>query len=317
MAEIPAIDGKIVDVLGLGVTTVDDLVYVDSYPRADTKVVILREERQCGGLTATALVAAARLGARCAYAGVLGFDEHSTYVRARLADEGIDLTPLVLDKRARPVHAMIVVDVKGGTRTVLHDDDGVTGGAPEAGPDPALVRASRVLLVDPYGVQGMIRAAGVAREIGIPVVGDFESLRDPAQAVLIELTDHLIVSRDFALRLTGTSSPREAAIALCSPGRAVVVVTCGAEGSWHVAAPAPDHAVHIPTYAVDVADTTGCGDVFHGAYAAALARGRPLVERIRFASAAAALKATRHGGQAGIPSLSAVEAFIAALPKQP
>lgn len=315
MAEIPAIDRKVVDVLGLGVTTVDDLVYVDSYPRADSKVVILREERRCGGLTATALVAAARLGARCAYAGVLGFDERSMYVRARLAEEGIDLTPLVLDARARPVHATIVVDVSGGTRTILHDD-GVAGGAPAAGPDPALVRASRVLLVDPYGVPGMTRAAGLARDAGIPVVGDFESLRDPAQTVLIELTDHLIVSRDFALRLTGTSSPREAAAALCAPGRAVVVVTCGAEGSWHVAAAAPDRPVHVPTYAVEVADTTGCGDVFHGAYAAALARDLPLVERIRFASAAAALKATRHGGQAGIPSLHAVEAFIAALARQ-
>jgi sugar/nucleoside kinase (ribokinase family) len=57
-------------------------------------------------------------------------------------------------------------------------------------------------------------------------------------------------------------------------------------------------------------DTTGCGDVFHGAYASALARGLGLAERVRFASAAAALKATRHGGQAGIPTRDTTEAFL-------
>jgi len=57
-------------------------------------------------------------------------------------------------------------------------------------------------------------------------------------------------------------------------------------------------------------DTTGCGDVFHGAYAASLARRLPLGERLRFASAAAALKATRPGGQAGIPDLQAVARFL-------
>jgi sugar/nucleoside kinase (ribokinase family) len=57
-------------------------------------------------------------------------------------------------------------------------------------------------------------------------------------------------------------------------------------------------------------DTTGCGDVFHGAYASALARGLSLAERVRFAAAAAALKATRPGGQAGIPTRPEVEAFL-------
>ncbi len=60
------------DILGLGCTAVDDLIYVESYPAADSKVRIRRRERQGGGLTGTALVAAARMGARCQYAGGLG-----------------------------------------------------------------------------------------------------------------------------------------------------------------------------------------------------------------------------------------------------
>jgi sulfofructose kinase len=69
---------------------------------------------------------------------------------------------------------------------------------------------------------------------------------------------------------------------------------------------------HQPAFRVETVDTTGCGDVFHGAYAAALCEGRGLEERLRFAAAVAALKATREGGQKGIPSREEAERFLAA-----
>jgi len=91
--------------------------------------------------------------------------------------------------------------------------------------------------------------------------------------------------------------------------REAVIVTCGSDGLWFVSReetkPKP-----VPAFKVKAVDTTGCGDVFHGAYAAGLARALPLIERLRLASATAALKATRHGGQSGIPNLSAVEKFL-------
>ena len=68
--------------------------------------------------------------------------------------------------------------------------------------------------------------------------------------------------------------------------------------------------LHQPAFRVETVDTTGCGDVFHGAYAAALREGRPIADRLRFAAAVAALKATRVGGQKGIPSREEVEAFL-------
>ena len=78
------------DVLGLGCTAVDELLYVPEYPGADAKVRVRTRERQCGGLTATALVAAARLGARCIYAGTLGDDADSHFVLQTFAAEGVD-----------------------------------------------------------------------------------------------------------------------------------------------------------------------------------------------------------------------------------
>src|SRR4029077_18637111 len=108
--------------------------------------------------------------------------------------------------------------------------------------------------------------------------------------------------------LTGESRAGRAATKLAGQGRAFVIVTCGEGGVWCAAR--DEAARHFPAFAIEAVDTTGCGDVFHGAYAAALAKGVKLEERIRFASAAAALKATRHGGQEGIPTRTVVEKFL-------
>jgi sugar/nucleoside kinase (ribokinase family) len=298
------------DVLGLGYTAVDELLYVESYPPADSKMRVLRSERHCGGLTATALVAASRLGARCAYAGVLGNDELSNFVSGRLREEGIGLDCLRRQEAARPVHSVIVVDEARHTRTIFYDLEGVTGVGTDWPPEDVL-RATRVLFVDHLGLAGTVRAARVADSAGIPVVADFESIPQAAEfADLVAVASHPIVSEEFAAKWTGCADPAKAALALWSSHRQAVVVTCGAAGCWYLGADRPDEARHQPAYRVEVVDTTGCGDVFHGAYAAGLAQGLDLAARIRLAAATAALKATRRGGQDGIPDRAAVEAFL-------
>ncbi len=141
-------------------------------------------------------------------------------------------------------------------------------------------------------------------------MADYERDEAPDFVELLNVTDHLIVSRDFATRLTGVTDPRQAALRLWSNGKSVVVVTVGEAGYWWVDAENFDEPRHQAAFPVDVVDTTGCGDVFHGAYASALARGLSVPERLRFASAAAAIKATQAGGQAGIPTRIVVEEFL-------
>ena len=295
------------DILGLGCVAVDDLIYVEAFPSADAKTAVLRTDHQCGGLTATALVAGARLGSKCAYAGVLGTDELSVFATGRMGQEGIDLKHSRQRDGAGPVHSFIVVDESHHTRNIFFDSSNAVG-ADERWPDAKVIESARVLFVDDFGLEGMIRATRVARAAQIPVVADFESDTDPKFPELLGLVDHLILSQSFAQKLTGTSEPAEAAKLLWTKERKVVVVTCGAEGCWYLAG--GEQVKHQPAFKVKALDTTGCGDVFHGAYASTLARGVDLPERIRFASAAAALKTTRPGGQAGIPTRSAVESFL-------
>ncbi len=297
-----------IDILGLGAVAVDDLLYVPRFPAPDTKIAVQHRERQCGGLTATALVAAARLGARCAYAGVLGDDELSAFAIERLAAGGVDLTYLLRQPDAQPVHSTIIVDAEQHTRTILAYAGGVTGAHPQH-PPAEVIRSARVLFVDHVGLEGMLRAAKIARGAGVPIVSDIERVDSPLAGELLDLVDHVVVSQDFGLHFTGAKDPAEAALRLMSPTREAVVVTCGDAGCWYLDRSAPE-PVHLPAFAVETVDTTGCGDVFHGAYAAGLVRGLDLRARVRLASAAAAIKATRTGGQLGIPDLQTVEAFL-------
>jgi sulfofructose kinase len=296
------------DILGLGCTAVDEILYVEAYPSADAKARVLDRERHCGGLTATALVAGARLGARCAYAGVLGHDEPSRFVLASLKREGVNVRHVARRAGAGPVRSVIIVDERRHTRNIFFDTREAVG-ADSTSPMKQLIQSSRVLLVDRFGLPGMIRAARIARATGLPVVGDFETSGEPRFAELLGLVDHLILSANFARKLTRAAKPAQAALKLWTEHRSAVVVTCGAEGCWalHAADRTPRH---FPAFQVKATDTTGCGDVFHGTYAAALAQGVEFDERIRVASAAAALKATRRGGQAGIPKRKAVEKFL-------
>jgi len=288
---------------------VDDLLYVDEYPPAESKVRVRRRVRQCGGLTGTALVAAARLGSRCAYVGMLGDDDLSRFVIDALECEGIDLTHRVRRADSPPCHSTIIVDRQRKTRTIFAAIEGPIG-ADLSLPEADLIRASDVLLIDHHGLEGTIRAARIARESGVGVVADFERDPGPPFDELLPLVDHLIVSNKFARELTSIDDPARAAAKLHTFDTRSVVVTCGSAGCWHVDATCRRGPRHCPAFEVEVVDTTGCGDVFHGAYASALARGEDLRRRVTLASAVAALKATQEGGQAGCPSLETVNRFL-------
>jgi sugar/nucleoside kinase (ribokinase family) len=298
---------KLFDVLGLGCTAVDDVVCVPSFPAADQKVQVERSFRRSGGLTGAALMTAARLGARCAYAGRLGTDEPSQYIAEDFRREGVDITHAPRSSRACVVHSTIIVGEATGSRNIFFEVKGLLG-AHDSLPTAQIIRASRVLFIDHYGMKGNLRAARIARSAGVAVVADFEGDEVSLFQEVLELVDHLILSEDFALRITRESTAARAAQALWRADRAAVILTCGAEGCWGVSASSGHEAVHYPAFRVRAADTTGCGDVFHGAYATSLARGDPLPDRIQFASAAAALKAVGRE----IPRLRAVNRFLRA-----
>ena len=294
------------DVLGMGCAAVDDALFVERFPAGDTKIPVRRRERRCGGLTAAALLTAARMGGSCAYAGTLGRDELSAFVIDELDRAGVDVANVLSVDDTGPVHAVVVIGEQDHTRTIFHYRSGQPG-AHDSHPPPALIESARVLFVDTWGLAGQLRAARIAHNAGIPVVADFERGEGPVFEELLALVDHLIVSQDFALTWTGSGTLQEALPRLWTPQRAVVAATAGEQGCWWLDA---DGLHHQPAFQVEVVDTNGCGDAFHGAWALTLAHAYPYPECARIAAAAAALKATQPG-LTGVPSLADILDFIA------
>lgn len=296
-----------IDVLALGAVAIDALLYVDEYPEPDTKVSVRRSVQQCGGLSATALVAAARLGARCSYAGLLGNDADSQFAEQAMLAEGIDLTHVAREAGAGPVRSTIIVGTQRATRNIFTEHPARTG-AHQALPDADVIRAARVLLVDHLGIPGMLRATQIAREAGVAVVSDLERDEAPGFQALFDLMGHLLIGEGFALKRSGAASAADAARALWSPMRTAVVVTRGEHGCVFTTDGTTVH--EVPALRVQAVDTTGCGDVFHGAYCAMLARGAAIADCVRVATVAASLKATQPGAQAGAPRWDAVQAAL-------
>lgn len=296
------------DILGLGSVAIDEVLYVDHYPKPDTKTRCHRRLRQCGGLTATALITAARMGCHCAYAGSLGQDAGTEEVLQAFRKEGVNVDYTLQRPEGGVIETTIVVDESAHTRTIIFDLSGSVGAGTDHPPED-LIRSSRLLFVDHYGIEGMIRAARIARDHAIPVVADLERNEWPGFSDLLALVDHLILACPFASRVTGESEPEATIEALWNEQREIVVLTDGANGCWYRSRETGD-VCHFPAYRVEVADTTGCGDVFHGTYAWGLLEGMSVQERIRYATASAGLKATRYGGQPAIPTLGEVEQFL-------
>lgn len=298
------------DILGFGAVAVDDLLYLDAFPAAGSKAQVREERREGGGLAGTALVAAARLGARAAYAGVLGDDELSRFTLAELERAGVDCSAVLRQPGARPRHAVIIVDCSTGGRTVLSSRAGVLPPPPEMA-SADLIAACRVLFVDHTVADFALTAVPLAQRLGVPVVADLERVTPEAMA-LVDLVDHLVVGVGFARQVAGCASPAEMVQALSCSGRAACVVTAGEQGCWYADRQRDGEVRHQPALRVEAVDTTGCGDVFHGAYAAMIARGEPVARAVAVATVAAGLKATQPGGRPGIPDWATVERYLPA-----
>jgi sulfofructose kinase len=292
------------DVLGVGECSLDTWLEVEALPPPGGKAAVSDWRELPGGQIATATLAAARLGARAAYAGVVGGDAAAERALAGLRAGGVDCSRVRIAQEARTRAAVIVVERARGERTVLGHRDARFGGESGAlgrlSPDDA-----RLLLLDASDPAAALALARAARAQGVPVVLDLDAASPDAEALLAS-TDFPVVSEAFALRAYGSA---EAALArLASLGAKLPVVTCGARGAlawWR------ERPLASPAFAVDAVDTTGAGDVFHGAFAWGLLAGLDATVLLRAANAAAALACTGRGAQGAVPDRAQLEAFLA------
>ncbi|MEN6424275.1 MAG: PfkB family carbohydrate kinase [Phycisphaerales bacterium] len=298
--------GDAIDVLGLGSVTVDFVGTVEAWPGRGVKTMLDRFTICDGGLVGTALVAVSRLGGKAAFAGKLGRSELARRAIEAFRGESVDTSFVIETQDAEPIVAVILIDRMGGQRNIFWTRQGVQYPMPGELPQQDWVRRTRVLLIDFESGPAGIEAARVARRHRIPVVIDVER-DEPHVAEAMRVSSHVIVSEEFASGYTGRRSVGEMLVALRTDPQQVVIITRGERGCIGSSG---EGDFSLPAFRVDVMDTTGCGDTFHGAFSLALARGQGVVPAARFASGAAALCATQLGGRSGIPTAAQLEQFL-------
>lgn len=289
-------------VAGCGVPALDRSLAIPAPPRPDGSLLVEALGTAGGGQVATALVAAARLGHEAALIGAVGDDEAGEAILAGLRADGVDVEAVEVRPGARSASSVVLV-APDGARSILYD--------PGADLEPMLGEAERARLATAAGLllerhsPASLEAARLARAAGAAVLLDADAHHGHVLE-MAPLCDVVIASEQYAASRGG--DPDAAIGELLAAGAGTAIVTRGARGAVGATAAGARHAE--PALRVEVVDTTGAGDAYHGAYLVAHLEGRDLAAAMRFAGAVAGLKCRRPGGRAGIPTRAEVEAAL-------
>jgi sugar/nucleoside kinase (ribokinase family) len=234
----------------------------------------------------------------------MGDDDFADFMLSELAKEGVDTSHVVRCKGASSQFSFIMVDQQTGKRTIVWTRSNIPPIDPDS-LDRDFITSAKVLHLDRHEIKSGIQAAKWIRETGGIVSMDAGTYK-PEVEKLLPLVDVLITSHRFAQDATGETDPIQAARKLLKDRRAAGV-TCGENGSYFAT---QSEEFHIPAFKVNVVDTTGAGDVFHGAFAYGLSQNWNIKRCAQLASATAAIKCTKLGGRAGIPNQEQVESLM-------
>lgn len=288
----------------VGIAVMDRIYYVEGLPTEGGKYVAKRYTEVGGGPAATAAVAAAKLGAQVDFIGRVGDDDTGNSLLAELESLGVNTRYTRRYARAKSSQSAIMVDTQGERIIVNYP-------SPDLLPDADWLNEIDfsqwdVVLADVRWHEGARKAFTLARQAGVMTVLDGDVTPQDISE-LVALSDHAAFSEPGLVRLTGINDSEVGLKQAKTLTNGHVYVTRGSEGCDWIK---NNTLQHQSGFKVDVVDTTGAGDVFHGALAFSLAGGDAPEEAVRFASGVAALKCTRPGGRAGIPDCDQTRSFL-------
>ncbi len=255
---------------------------------------------------ASAMVCCAKLGLRVKYIGTIGDDERGRIQWESLQGSGINLDHVQRRPGVPNQSAYILIDQSTGERTVFwHRPDALKITPEEITPDQ--ITCARLLHIDGHDTPAVAHAARIARQHGIPVTVDVDTIYKGFEDVLPNV-DYLITSSEFPERWTGEADPLRALTLIQETyGMRVAAMTLGAHG----ALARMDGRFHYsPAFVVNCVDTTGAGDIFHGAFCYAVLKGFGIGEALEFSNAMAAINCTALGARGRIATEAEARALI-------
>src|SRR5579863_9957532 len=290
------------DVVGVGLNATDTVLMVPGFPAYGGKAPFTREFYSVGGQVATAVVTCAQLGLRAKYIGAVGDDERGRLQMDSLRASGIDIEHVQQRANCPNQSAYIVVDESTGERTIFWNRPDCLAISPEQIRADQIAGA-RLLHIDGHDTPAVEHAARIARGMNIPVTVDVDTIYPGFDRVL-PFVDYLISNDEFPARWTGIEDPLAALIATQrKTGMLVAAMTLGAHGAL---AYTQGRYHYSPAFMVNCIDTTGGGDVFHGAFCYAVLQQMPIADALEFSNAMAALNCTALGARGRIAGVDEV-----------
>lgn len=293
-------------IVGIGACVFDTLYNIPSYPKEDTKMRATASKPAGGGPVATGLVAAQKLGEQSSFIGVLSDDNGGVFLKKDFEKYGVGTDLIEVKSGYRSFASVLWLSADTTARTCVFDK----------GDLPALVlndkqieaiKNAELLMVDGNEMDAAVEAAKIARANGTKVLYDCGGLYANVDR-LLALTDIMIPSEEFSLGHTGAATAEEAAKKLYDTYHPeVVVVTQGKKGGIIYDG---NEIVSYPIYPAVVVDSNGSGDVFHGAFAAAVCKGYGYLKCCHFSSAVSGLKCTGVGARESVPSFETVKEYM-------
>jgi sulfofructose kinase len=300
------------DVVGVGLNATDTLLVVPHFPAYAGKVAFEEEIVSPGGQVASAMAACARLGLRAKYIGSVGDDERGRVQMASLREWGINLEHVQRRAGCANQSAYIIIDRGTGERTVFWSRPECLRIDPaEIAPEQIL--CARLLHIDGHDTAAVAHAARIAHDAGIPVTVDVDTIYHGFDRVL-PYVDYLIASSEFPAQWTNEPDPFRALETIQREyGMRVAAMTLGAHGALALE---NGRFLYSPAFVVNCVDTTGAGDVFHGAFCYSVLQGMSLADALDFSNAMAALNCTALGARGGISGVEEVRSLMQLAPRR-
>ncbi|WED29487.1 PfkB family carbohydrate kinase [Vibrio sp. DW001] len=288
----------------LGITVLDRVQRVKELPTSGGKFVATDYFEIGGGPAATAAVAVAKLGHEVDFIGRVGGDSVAKTMLEELAGYGVNVTKSIHIPSASSAFSAVLVDDEGERMIINYQDKSLSR---DIEPLKSVDFSTySTILCDVRWPEGAKYALEQARKYRIPSVLDAD-LSPDSISELVELADHVAFSQPGLAKFTETDDPIQGLKTAQKRTKGKVYVTVGAEGCYWLE---DGELKHQKGKVVDVVDTTGAGDVFHGAFAVAVSEQMESRQSVVFSNTVAALKCTKLGGREGIPSREIVNADI-------
>lgn len=293
-------------IVGIGANVFDTLYNIPTYPTEDTKMRATASKTAGGGPVATGLVAANKLGEDTAYIGVLSDDNGGKFLKEDFIKYGVNTDYIEVKSGYRSFASVLWLCADTATRTCVFDK----GDLPPLvlnDDQKQAIKDSQILMVDGNELDAAVEAAKIARENGVKVLYDCGGLYDGVEK-LLALTDIMIPSEEFSLGHTGCKTAEDAAKKLYETyNPEVIVITQGKKGGLLYDGSA---IINYPIYPAKVVDSNGSGDVFHGAFAAAVVKGYNYLKCCHFSSAVSAIKCMGVGARESVPDFETTKNYL-------